>query len=80
MKTKIQWGKKWPSVYLNRHFTEEDVQLTKKYMEDFSTLLVLREMKIKTTRSQYISSKMIKIETDSTKSWQRCGTVGTKIS
>lgn len=51
MKTKIQWGKTWPSVYLNRRFTEEDVQLTKKYMEDFSTLLVLREMKIKTTRS-----------------------------
>lgn len=55
-------GKKWPE-YLNRHFTEEDIQGTDKYMKDFSTLLVIREMNIKSTKYQYTPSKMIKNKT-----------------
>lgn len=43
--------------YLNRHFTEEDIQGTDKYMKDFSTLLVIREMNIKSTKYQYTPSK-----------------------
>ena len=34
---------------MNRHFTEEDIQGTDKYMKDFSTLLVIRKVNIKTT-------------------------------
>lgn len=58
-KQKISEKKKWPK-YLNRHFTEEDIQGTAKYMKDFSTLLVIREVNIKTTRYQYTPFKMIK--------------------
>ena len=36
---KIFEGKKWPK-YLNRHFTEEDIQGTDKYMKDFSLVVI----------------------------------------
>ena len=40
MKTKQKInGKKWPK-YLNRHFTEEDIQGTDKYMKDFSLVVI----------------------------------------
>jgi hypothetical protein len=66
--------KKWANE-LNRAFSKEEVQMTKKCMKECPTSLAIKAMQIKTTfRFHLTHVRMATIKnTNSSKCWQGCG-------
>ena len=65
---------------LRKHFSREDIQMTKRHMKRWSTLLIITEMQIKTAMRHHLTPvRMTIIEKSANKGSRGCGGKGTLL-